>query len=115
MTNVSVALVTLLLTGAAQAAPAVFSPEAGVLCDKKAGFCADTQGISMGLTQIHLGDKEQAKLLKVFGSTDGVDMGSYTLSNGVHCESSEQQCYKDRYFPRTKESKYTAMLFQQGK
>jgi hypothetical protein len=42
-------------------------------------------------------------------------MGSYTLSNGVHCESSEKQCYQDRYFPRTKESKYTGMLFKQGK
>ncbi|PKQ79283.1 hypothetical protein AOX56_14130 [Aeromonas sobria] len=115
MTNVSVALVALLLTGTAQAAPAVFSPESGVLCDKKAGFCTDTQGISMGLTQVHLGDKAQDKLLKIFGSTDGVDMGSYTLSNGVHCESSEQQCYKDRYFPRTKESKYTAMLFKKSK
>jgi hypothetical protein len=39
--------------------------------DKKAGFCADTQGISMGLTQVHLGDKAQDKLVKMFGSTDG--------------------------------------------
>ncbi|MFB2863377.1 YcgJ family protein [Aeromonas sp. MdU4] len=115
MANVSVVLAALLLTGAAQAAPAVFSPESGVLCDKKAGFCADSQGISMGLTRIHLGDKAQAKLMKTFGSIDGVDMGSYTLSNKVHCESSEKQCYQDRYFPRTKESKYSAMLFKQGK
>ncbi|POG24448.1 hypothetical protein C2855_05090 [Aeromonas bestiarum] len=115
MTKISVVLMTLLLTGAAQAAPAVFSPEAGVLCDKKAGFCADPQGISMGLTKVHLGDKAQDKLVTLFGSMDGIDMGSYTLSNGVHCESSEKQCYQDRYFPRTKESKYTGMLFKQGK
>ena len=115
MQKMSVVFAVLFFSGLAQAAPAVFSPEAGVLCDKKAGFCADTQGISMGLTQVHLGDKAQDKLVKIFGSTDGVDMGSYTLSNAVHCESSEQQCYKDRYFPRTKESKYTAMLFKKSK
>lgn len=115
MQKKSVVFAVLFFSGLAQAAPALFSPEAGVLCDKKAGFCAESQGISMGLTQVYLGDKAQAKLLKVFGSTDGVDMGSYTLSNGVHCESSEKQCYKDRYFPRTKESKYSAMLFKQGK
>lgn len=115
MQKMSVVFAVLFFSGLAQAAPALFYPEAGVLCDKKAGFCADTQGISMGLTQVHLGDKAQDKLVKMFGSTDGVDMGSYTLSNGVHCESSEQQCYKDRYFPRTKESKYTAMLFKKSK
>ncbi len=115
MQKKSVVFAVLFFSGLAQAAPALFSPEAGVLCDKKAGFCADSQGISMGLTRIHLGDKAQAKLVKTFGSIDGVDMGSYTLSNGVHCESSEKQCYQDRYFPRTKESKYSAMLFKQGK
>ncbi|WP_322862384.1 YcgJ family protein [Aeromonas allosaccharophila] len=115
MQKKSVVFAVLFFSGLAQAAPAIFSPESGVLCDKKAGFCADSQGISMGLTRIHLGDKAKAKLVKTFGSIDGVDMGSYTLSNNVHCESSEKQCYQDRYFPRTKESKYSAMLFKQGK
>lgn len=28
---------------------AVYSPEQGIICDKKAGFCADFMGISMEL------------------------------------------------------------------
>ncbi|MGU5686490.1 YcgJ family protein [Aeromonas allosaccharophila] len=40
-----VVFAVLFFSGLAQAAPAIFSPEAGVLCDKKAGFCADSQGV----------------------------------------------------------------------
>ncbi|MFE8729854.1 YcgJ family protein, partial [Aeromonas hydrophila] len=60
----------------------------------------------------HLGEQAASRLQK---NLQGADPGSYTLSNGVHCESREQQCYKDRYFPRTKESHFTAILFKQGK
>ncbi|MCF7716536.1 YcgJ family protein [Aeromonas jandaei] len=108
----SAALVALLLIGGVHAAPAVFSPAAKVVCDKKGGYCADSQGISIGLTRAHLGEQAASRLQK---NLQGADSGSYTLSNGVHCESSEKQCYKDRYFPRTKESHFTAILFKQGK
>ncbi len=30
---------------------AVYSPEQGVICDKKAGLCADQMGISLALTR----------------------------------------------------------------
>ena len=108
----SATLVALLLVGGAHAAPAVFSPAAKVVCDKKGGYCADSHGISIGLTRAHLGEPAATRLQK---NLQGADLDSYTLSNGVHCESSEKQCYQDRYFPRTKESHFTAILFKQGK
>jgi Fels-1 Prophage Protein-like len=41
----------------------VFSPEAGTLCDRKVGICADDQGISMALTEMYLGKPAQARLM----------------------------------------------------
>ena len=49
----------------AGAAPSanVYSPYKGVLCDRKAGFCADEQGISMGLTKEYLGAEAEKKMV----------------------------------------------------
>ena len=38
---------------------AVFSPEQGIICDKKSGFCADSEGISLGFTKEYLGDVDK--------------------------------------------------------
>lgn len=32
----------------------VYSPQAGVICDKKGGFCADSEGIAVALTKMYL-------------------------------------------------------------
>jgi hypothetical protein len=68
----------------------VFSPDQGVLCDRKSGFCADSTGISMAYTEQFLGKKAAAKLMKTMG-TDS-DMSSFTMSNGVHCEMKAKNC-----------------------
>ncbi len=68
----------------------VFSPDQGVLCDRKSGFCADSTGISMAYTEQFLGKKAATKLMKVMGSDS--DMSSFTMSNGVHCEMKEKKC-----------------------
>ena len=90
----------------------VYSPIAGVICDKIALYCVDEQGISMGLTAEYLGPKAQEALVKKVDSRVSVHLWEYTLSNGVYCDSHEKQCYLDRYYPRTKE-KYAPNLTQQ--
>lgn len=110
-----VILIVVLLTGATSVfAAAIFFPDKGVVCDKKANFCVDDQGISMGLTTQYLGRKSQEKLQKSLGDGSGVSLGEYTFSNGVHCDSHEKQCYTDRYYPRTQdkqEPKLTGQIF----
>lgn len=65
----------------------VFSPEAGVLCDKDI-FCADEQGISMALTKMYLGEKAQKKLLEM----GEFDTTVFTLTNAVRCEAKARKC-----------------------
>ena len=95
-------------------AATIFSPSKGIVCDKKANFCVDDQGISIGLTTQYLGNEAQEKLAKVIGDGINVNLWDYTLSNGVHCDSHEKKCYTDRYYPRTKdkdEPKLTEKIF----
>jgi hypothetical protein len=82
--------ITLMASGAYATSHNIYSPDQGVLCDRKSGFCADSTGISMGLTEQFLGKKAAAKLLKVMGSDS--DQSVFTMSNGVHCEMKEKKC-----------------------
>lgn len=109
-----IVMTALLCASTGALAAAIFTPAKGVVCDKKSHFCVDEQGISMGLTTQYLGGKAQEKLQKSLGDGAGVSLGEYTLSNGVHCDSKEKQCYTDRYYPRGKdkqEQKLTAQIF----
>ncbi|WP_423219641.1 YcgJ family protein [Enterobacter ludwigii] len=54
----------------------------------------------MGLTVLYLGKTAEGKLQKSLGDDGGVNLSEYTLSNGVHCDSNERQCYQDRFYPR---------------
>ena len=88
----SVLLSLCFFAGVAVAAPlkgAVYSPKAGVLCDKKAGFCADSEGISMALTKLYLGDKAEEKMMDMIKEVglENFDATTFTLTNGVHCET----------------------------
>ncbi|AEX52530.1 hypothetical protein GRAQ_01731 [Rahnella aquatilis CIP 78.65 = ATCC 33071] len=99
-------------------AAAVFSPTEGVVCDKKANFCVDNQGISMRFTAQYLGKQAQRTLQKSLGDGTGIDLGEYTFSNGVHCVSEDKQCYSDRFYPRTGdkyESTWTAKIFDKAR
>lgn len=90
---------TLLLSAAALAAIAtsaqaanIFSPDQGVLCDKKSGYCVDSQGLSAMLTTQWLGAKAGKKLTKMMTENPDMDTTSFTMSNGMHCETRERSC-----------------------
>lgn len=66
----------------------VTAPMAGVICDKKANFCADSSGISVALTKEYLGAKAEKKLMDM-GS---FDTSEFVLSNGVRCDTKAEKC-----------------------
>ncbi|KFD24879.1 YcgJ family protein [Yokenella regensburgei] len=107
-------LVMAVLLGASTSALAadVYSPAGGVVCDKKAGYCVDDEGISMGMTSKYLGEQAYNKLDKTLGNGTDINLGEYTLSNGVHCNSEAKQCYKDRFYPRTPDKKEKTLTQQ---
>ena len=88
----------------------IYSPDQGVLCDRKSGFCADSTGISMAYTEQFLGKKAAAKLLKVMG-TDS-DMTTFTMSNGVHCVLKEKKCTTSK-LNDTPDAEANGILFKQ--
>ena len=71
----------------------IFSPEKGIVCDKASDFCADSQGISLGLTKEYLG-QEAADSIGDMIERDQMDTVKYTMSNGVYCDAGERKCYK---------------------
>jgi uncharacterized protein YecT (DUF1311 family) len=74
----------------------VYFPEHGILCDKKAGFCADSEGISLGYTKEYIGQAAQDKWDKMI-ERDHMDTYDYTLSNGIYCNSKKQKCYTEKF------------------
>ncbi|PSV64797.1 hypothetical protein C9J48_01165 [Photobacterium profundum] len=94
-------------------APNIYSPDKGVICDKKAGFCVDSFGISMAFTQEYLGDDAQKEMMKVIETvgTKNFDTTRYSLSNGVYCDALKQGCFKSR-FNDTPEVKFSNVLFK---
>ena len=86
----------------------IYSPSRGVLCDSKAGFCADSYGISMGLTKEYLGQAAQDKLM----SYKDFDTSAFTMSNGVYCDARKQACFKDRYDGSPRNQNFTNKLFR---
>lgn len=74
----------------------VFSPEKGVVCDRKAGFCADGTGISMSWTEKYLGNEAVTRFNKMIegGTFDGTE---FVLSNGVRCKTKDNACYKSKF------------------
>jgi hypothetical protein len=85
---------------------AVYTPEAGTICDKKAGFCADEQGISMAITKMYLGEAAEKKLLAM----GEFDTTTFTLTNGVHCEAKARKCTVSK-IDGTVDAAHTKALF----
>ena len=78
----------------------VYSPEAGVICDKKGGFCADSEGIAVALTKMYLGDKAEKKLMDMIRPEPGVqdfDTTTFTLTNKVSCDCKAKKCKVSKY------------------
>lgn len=67
-------------------------PTKGVVCDTY--FCADATGISDPLTAKYLGTKKGQQLT----AQGEFDRTAFTFANGVHCDTKEKVCRKDRYF-----------------
>jgi uncharacterized protein YecT (DUF1311 family) len=75
---------------------AVYSPDYGVVCDKKAGFCADREGIALGFTKVYLGEANADKFLKIL-SSPSFDKTRFTMSNGVYCDAPLRKCYNNKW------------------
>ena len=71
----------------------------GTLCDSKAGFCADSQGVSVGITEMELGPKAGKKLMAEINKVgiNDFDATTFTMSGGLNCNTKEKKCYTNRY------------------
>jgi len=96
------------LPATAKPSKAISFPSAGVICDKASGFCADSQGISMGLTREYLGAAAEAKMLKLVN--EGMTTTAYVTSNGVDCDHTRKVCMSERRGTEV-ERRYTKQLF----
>ena len=85
----------------------IYSPEQGIVCDTKAGFCSDSQGIAMALTKEYLGQAAQDKLM---GYGDDFITTSFGMSNGVYCDTDDKRCYNNK-LKDSVNKRYTKMLF----
>jgi hypothetical protein len=103
----------LLVMGAhASASPqaTIFSPEKGVISDRRAGYCVDGTGISATWTAQHLGQKAAQDLASMLTESKSLNPMSFTLSNKVHCEIQAQVCTRSK-FVDTVEAGTTRTLF----
>jgi hypothetical protein len=84
-----------LIATAAFAENIIFSPDTGLLCDKKIGFCADSEGISVAYTKQYLGDKAEKKLMDKIhaaGGVDKFDTTTFTFYNNAYCDTKAKKC-----------------------
>lgn len=91
----------------------VYSPQQGVICDKKGGFCADEQGIAVALTKMYLGDKAEIKLMDTIRPEPGVqdfDKTTFVLTNKVACDCKAKVCKISKY-ENTVDAAHTKALF----
>lgn len=95
---------------ASQPTGTVYSPHKSVLCDKKAGLCADERGIAMGLTKESLGAVAEARFTQHVRENPGMDLKAYVLSNGADCDSTKRTCMAERRGTEV-DWRYTRHLF----
>lgn len=91
----------------------VFAPRSGVVCDRKAQFCADAQGISLGLTREYLGAKAEETMLgriRDAGGPAGYDLAWFAFSNGVDCKVRQRVCHVSKHSDRI-DAAHTSALF----
>ena len=112
-------LVTVAFVGVSQAKEVklkgkVYSPEAGVICDKKGGFCADSEGIAVALTKMYLGDKAEKNLMDMIrpepGGAQNFDASTFVLTNGVACDCKAKTCKVSKYDNKV-DAAHTKALF----
>lgn len=82
------------------ATSAIYYPKpGGVICDKKSGFCADDQGVSVSITEMELGAKASKALMSQINAVGiaNFDATSFTMSGGLHCETKQKKCFTNKY------------------
>jgi len=87
----------------------VYSPEQGVICDKKSEFCSDSYGISLGMTKDFLGQKAADKMTKILSDKD-FDATVYAMSNGLYCDTKQKICKKSKWDEKA-DAYWTKILF----
>lgn len=101
------------LAMAAKLKGSVYSPMAGVVCDKKAKFCADEQGISLGYTKEYLGQKAESAMMARINEAGGpsnYDLTWFAFSNGVDCKTKEKVCHVSKHSDKV-DAAHTKALF----
>jgi hypothetical protein len=97
----------------AQLKGAVYSPSPGIVCDKKARFCADDQGISLAYTKVYLGQKAENTMMgriKEGGGSATYDLTWFAFSNGVDCKTKEKVCHVSKHSDKV-DAAHTKALF----
>lgn len=91
-------------------ASVIYKP--GILCDSKAGFCADSEGVSVSVTETELGAKAGKKLMADINKVgiNDFDATTFTMSGGLNCNTKEKKCYTNRYDKKV-DIKATKTLF----
>lgn len=74
-----------------------FTPQAGVICDRTGGFCANSKGIDMTLSKDYLGETAAYSnfLERQAGKIPDVvqlDPVSFAFSDLTHCDIVEKWC-----------------------
>ena len=91
----------------------VYSPRPGVVCDRKAQFCADSNGISLALTRENLGAQAEAVMqgrIRDAGGPSNYDLAWFGLSNGVDCKASQRVCHVSKHSDQV-DAAHTRALF----
>jgi|GEM_PF-5141529 len=88
----------------------VFSPDRGIICDKKSGLCMDGTGISVEFTKEYLGRSAAEKLMKRIEKFKNYDTTWVTFSNGLDCRAKEKVCYTGKH-TGVVDKHWTAILF----
>jgi hypothetical protein len=111
MMKITLFIASFVIASAAQAAVLDYYKE-GAICDKKAGFCADFMGVSVGITKMYLGDKAEKKLMAEINKVglDDFDATTFTMSGGLTCETKKSTCWTSRNRDRV-DTKATKTLF----
>lgn len=95
----------------ANGAATIFSPAAGILCDREVALCYDSQGASVALTRSFFGEKAAGKLAGMLQSVPAEGGGNaFTLSNGVTCYPTDRTC-KERRCEAVPRRDYSELLF----
>ena len=91
-------------------ASAVYSPDKGVICDRKSNFCVDSYGISLAFTKEFLGQKAVDKFSRMTNDLKDMDTTVFTFSNGLNCDTNIKICKKSK-FDDNADAHWTMVLF----